>query len=179
MKKLLSTLTAVIVCSKMITPISATGESEVVAEGDFSGPASYAVEVISDDTLYVSIYVWDCYEVDAVCCYYGADNLTPIKTVGEERGFGYRYQVAGSRRSRASAGWEFRINDTSRPCVLKVGAGSSVDINVPALREAVIGDVDGDGAITVMDAQYTLKYYTCNVVAGMNLTWAQILGKEG
>lgn len=42
----------------------------------------------------------------------------------------------------------------------------------------VLGDVDGDGAITVMDAQYTLKYYTCNTVAGMNLTWDQILGKE-
>lgn len=40
------------------------------------------------------------------------------------------------------------------------------------------GDVDGDGEITVMDAQYTLKYYTCNTVAGMNLTWDQILGRE-
>ena len=40
---------------------------------------------------------------------------------------------------------------------------------------SVIGDVDGDSKVTIKDVRYTLKYYTYNTVAGLNISWNQII----
>lgn len=40
---------------------------------------------------------------------------------------------------------------------------------------SVIGDVDGDSKVTIRDVRYTLKYYTYNTVAGLNISWDQII----
>ena len=39
-------------------------------------------------------------------------------------------------------------------------------------------DVDGNGEISVEDAQWLLKYYTEKYVAGKDITWDDILGKK-
>lgn len=45
----------------------------------------------------------------------------------------------------------------------------------PHSYTSIIGDVDGDGQVTVCDAQYVLKYYTDTKVAGLEVTWGEIL----
>ena len=39
-------------------------------------------------------------------------------------------------------------------------------------------DVNGDGEISVEDAQWLLKYYTEKYVAGKDITWDDIFGKK-
>lgn len=108
----------------------------------------------------------------------GSTPMFDAKSVSEEVGDA-EFAVPSNLRDIVASG---------RPVIIPSGATyvhwSSANTRVfideytPTDYAGLVGDVDGDGAITVTDAQYTLKYYTCNVVAGMNLTWAQILGRE-
>ena len=53
-------------------------------------------------------------------------------------------------------------------------AGNDSGLNAVQMKAA---DVNGDGALTVEDAQYILIYYTENTVAGKSLTWDDLLNK--
>ena len=40
------------------------------------------------------------------------------------------------------------------------------------------GDIDGNGIISIEDAQYILTYYTEQTIAGKAVTWDDILPKK-
>ncbi len=45
-------------------------------------------------------------------------------------------------------------------------------------RQIQAANVNGDGELSVDDAQNILKYYTQKTVAGKDITWEDILGKK-
>ena len=61
------------------------------------------------------------------------------------------------------------------PCQCGSGAGIH---NMKLTDEQIkAADVEGNGEISVEDAQWLLKYYTEKYVAGKDITWDDIFGK--
>ena len=170
-KKLMSALVTLAMYGRLLTPTVAHGYwgcTVTECESD-----SVCVTV-SGTTAYGAGYTTQYLDV-----WFDMSNLIPDYRDSDPA------RIRTSVRASFKESFTFTVKDTSKPSWIYVcnpdgdtSAGEYFTIPATRTNQFDVGDVDGDGSITVMDAQYTLKYYTCNTVAGMNLTWDQILGKE-
>lgn len=77
-------------------------------------------------------------------------------------------------RGDCNGSWEVGIEDAQSVLIAATEAltGKEIPLTAPQIKAC---DIDGDGSVTVADAQFILLYSVNNSVAGVSTTWEKIL----